>query len=177
MMDLTEMNDLQSSLMSLFGNSDKLMERIIYLNRTNRLESFLELLGFVKEDNFLDSTRSKNGKIIVVGESEVTKQCLLAIGKECGISKDRFEFCLSYDEAKRFNFKKTQYSDKYSLIMVGPMPHSSYGSGDFSSALSALRNTDGYPPVVSLGFQSLKITKTNFKNTLEELIRNKILSR
>lgn len=177
MMDATEIKDLQLNLTDFFRNTDRVMERMTYLNRTNRLESLLELLGLSNKDSILDSFNSNNGKIVVVGESEVTKQCLLAIGKECGISKDRFEFCLNYDEAKKFNFKKTQYSDKYSLIMVGPMPHSSYGTGDFSSALSAIRNTDGYPPVVSLGFQSLKITKTNFRNTLKGLISNRVLAR
>ena len=170
MFDVAELDNLSVSLKNVFSCFETLKERLTYLNRTEQLDNLLDLLGVSSVDSV-----AQKGIIVVVGDSEVSKQCLLAIGKECGISKDRFEFCLSYDEAKKFNFKKTQYSDKYSLIMVGPMPHSSYGSGDFSSALSALRNTDGYPPVVSLGFQSLKITKTNFKNTLEELIRNKIL--
>lgn len=172
MFDVDELNHLSVSLKNVFSCFETLRERLAYLNRTEQLDNLLDLLGISSADSV-----AQKGIIVVVGESEVTKQCLLAIGKECGISKDRFEFCLSYDEAKRFNFKKTQYSDKYSLIMVGPIPHSSYGSGDFSSALSAIRNTEGYPPVVSLGFQSLKITKSNFKNTLEELIRNNIISK
>lgn len=172
MFDVDELNHLSVSLKNVFSCFETLRERLAYLNRTEQLDNLLDLLGISSADSV-----AQKGIIVVVGESEVTKQCLLAIGKECGISKDRFEFCLSYDEAKRFNFKKTQYSDKYSLIMVGPIPHSSYGSGDFSSALSAIRNTEGYPPVVSLGFQSLKITKSNFKNTLEELIHNNIISK
>lgn len=170
MFDVTELDNLSICLKNVFSCFETLKERLTYLNRTEQLDNLLDLLGVSSADSV-----AQKGIIAVVGDSEVSKQCLLAIGKECGISKDRFEFCLNYDEAKRFNFKKTQYSDRYSLIMIGPMPHSSYGSGDFSSALSALRNTDGYPPVVSLGLQSLKITKTNFKNTLEELINNKIL--
>ena len=172
MFDVSELDNLSISLKNVFSCFETLKERLTYLNRTEQLDNLLDLLGVSSADSV-----AQKGIIVVVGDSEVSKQCLLAIGKECGISKDRFEFCLSYDEAKKFNFKKTQYSDRYSLIMIGPMPHSSYGSGDFNSALSALRNTDGYPPVVSLGFQSLKITKTNFKNTLEELINNKILKK
>ncbi len=170
MFDVTELDNLSISLKNVFSCFETLKKRLTYLNRTEQLDNLLDLLGV----SYVESVAQK-GIIVVVGDSEVSKQCLLAIGKECGISKDRFEFCLSYDEAKRFNFKKIQYSDRYSLIMIGPMPHSSYGSGDFSSALSALRNTEGYPPIVTLGAQSLKITKTNFKNTLEQLIHNNIL--
>ena len=170
MFDVAELDNLSISLKNVFSCFETLKERLTYLNRTEQLDNLLDLLGVSSVDSV-----AQKGIIVVVGDSEVSKQCLLAIGKECGISKDRFEFCLSYDEAKRFNFKKTQYSDRYSLIMIGPMPHSSYGSGDFSSALSALRNTEGYPPIVTLGAQSLKITKTNFKNTLEQLIHNNIL--
>ena len=170
MFDVAELDNLSISLKNVFSCFETLKERLTYLNRTEQLDNLLDLLGVSSVDSV-----AQKGIIVVVGDSEVSKQCLLAIGKECGISKDRFEFCLSYDEAKRFNFKKTQYSDRYSLIMIGPMPHSSYGSGDFSSALSALRNTEGYPPIVTLGAQSLKITKSNFKNTLEQLIRNNVL--
>ena len=74
---------------------------------------------------------------------------------------------------KTFNFKKMYYKPQYALVMVGPMPHSGVGKGDSGSIVAALENDEGYPPVVRLGSNGLKITKTDFKNKLDEMILSK----
>ena len=52
------------------------------------------------------------------------------------------------------------------------MPHSTAGKGDSSSAIAEMETRDGYPRVVRLGANELKISKTSFKNALQELINS-----
>ena len=127
-----------------------------------------ELLGITDEAEY-----SNDGKIIVIGQSEVSKEKLIAVAKNLGIAKDRFEFYLDYDDAKTFDFRRTQYSANYSMILVGQMPHSGHAKGDYSSVITALENQEGYPPVVRMGTNGLKITKTSFRNTLEHLLQER----
>lgn len=169
MLDINELLELEEVIK---GVLDEDLERIlIELNRNDELETFLCLLrmqGYLGREE--EEEMSKNGKIIVIGQSEVEKDKLAAIAKNLGIAKDRFEFFLDYEAAKTFDFKKTQWSSKYSYILVGQMPHSGNAKGDYSSVITALESQEGFPPVVRMGTNGLKITKSSFKSTLEYLI-------
>jgi hypothetical protein len=151
--------------------NDNLTGILTKLNRADRLEELLSLLGL---ESLLEKDAGyqvyKTGKIVAFGQSDVTAEVLLAIGKKLGIDKNRFEFYLEYEDAKKFNFKKMQWQPSYSVVLVGPMPHSGVSKGDAGSIISAIETEEGYPPVIRLGRNSLKITKTDFKEKLQELI-------
>lgn len=155
---------------------DAITAKIALANRMNELDSLLESWGLqdlignnsVSSDDFYDTY--KDGTIVVIGASQVKEHNLLGIAKSLGLSKDRFEFCLDYNEIVKFNFKKMQHKPNYRLVIVGPMPHSTAGKGDSSSAIAEMETRDGYPRVVRLGANELKISKTSFKNALQELI-------
>ncbi len=155
---------------------DAITAKIALANRMNELDSLLECWGLqelignnsVSSDDFYDTY--KDGTIVVIGASQVKEHDLLGIAKSLGLSKDRFEFCLDYDEIVKFNFKKMQHKPNYRLVIVGPMPHSTAGKGDSSSAIAEMETRDGYPKVVRLGSNELKITKTSFKKTLQKQI-------
>lgn len=169
MLDVPQLLELEEQLHLELNN--RLGEILSFLNRTGRLEEFLELIG-LKNLLFHDSTYKayKNGKIVVLGASNVKQTALLAIAKELGISRDRFEFHLEYKDVQSLNVSLFRYNLNYSLIMVGPMPHSGVGKEDASSIISAMESKEGYPPVVRLGTNSLKISKTDFRNKLQESI-------
>ena len=175
MLDTMELNGLSVNLRSLFMDSSKVFEIISILNRTGQLDSLLNMLGIVSNDS-TSLPNNRRGKIVIVGESEITKQQLEGIAKECGIAKNRLEFCLDYYEAKRFSFGKLQYNENYSVVLVGPMPHSTWGKDEFSSTLTALEKSEGYPPVSRLGSNCLKITKSNFKSILMDLLNKGVIS-
>lgn len=155
---------------------DAITAKIALANRMNELDSLLECWGLqelignnsVSSDDFYDTY--KDGTIVVIGASQVKEHDLLGIAKSLGLSKDRFEFCLDYDEIVKFNFKKMQHKPNYRLVIVGPMPHSTAGKGDSSSAIAEMETRDGYPKVVRLGSNELKITQTSFKKTLQKQI-------
>ncbi len=169
MLDPRELAELEESLKKELDS--RWTEILSLLNRSGQLEHFLDLIGL--SDLLYPNTGYKpypTGKIVVIGGSQAKENVLLAIGQSLGINKGRFEMYLDYDAAKTFNFKKMQYMPIYSLILVGPMPHSGMEKGDFGSIISSIEQQNGYPPVVRLGSAGLKITKSNFRSTLEELL-------
>ncbi len=153
---------------------DAVTEKIYLANRTGELESLLSNWGLStliknvapSSDDFYDTY--KDGKIVVIGASQVKEHDLLGIVKSLGLDKKRFEFCLDYEKIKNYQFSKMQYNLNYRLVIVGPMPHSTTGKGESRSTISELENGNGYPKVVRLGSNELKITKTNFKQALQE---------
>ena len=48
------------------------------------------------------------------------------------------------------------------------MPHSGKEKGEHGSIIAAIENQEGYPPIIRLGANGLKITKTDFKEKLIE---------
>lgn len=169
MLNVDELLELEDSMRSEFD--ERLTEILTKLNRSGQLMDLLQLLDMedlLQVDNGYQVYRT--GKIVVIGQSEVKADVLLSIAKKLGVDKKRFEFYLDYEDAKTFNFRKMQWQPSYSLIMVGPMPHSGAEKGDYRSIISALEAEEGYPPVVRLGSNSLKITKTDFRNKLEEVL-------
>lgn len=172
MLELNELLELEEVIRDVLN--DDLERILIELNRTGELETFLRLLGM--HDYFgteVEGKCNRDGKIIVIGQSEVGKDKLAAVAKNMGIAKDRFEFFLDYKDAKTFDFRKTQWSSKYSYILVGPMPHSGVAKGEYGSIISAIESEAGYPPVVKMGTDGLKITKTSFRKTLKYLLTEK----
>lgn len=156
---------------------DSLLTVLTKLNRTGQLDEFLSLLGMshlLGLDNGYQVYRT--GKIIVVGQSDVKADVLLTVAGKLGINKNRFELHLEYEDAAKLDLRKTQWNPIYSVILVGPMPHSGITKGDFSSVISAIENQEGYPPVQRLGTNGLKITKSDFKAKLKELMENGTLS-
>ncbi len=172
MLDAEQLLELEEELKVEFN--DRMTEVLARLNRSGQLEELLTLLGMSDLLHPRPAFESyKNGKIVVIGESEVKEKVLLAIGENLGLNKDRFEFCLNYEKAKTYNYKKLQWAPTYSLILVGPMPHSGTGKGRYSSTIDALEREEGFPHVERLGTSSLKITKTCFRSKLQEMLLEK----
>ena len=171
MLDITELEELELNLRSELET--KLTGIVSSLNRSGRLEEFLEMIGLRE---LLSPSKQfmayKTGKIVVLGESEVKQDLLEIVGKKLGIDKRRFDFYLGYEEAAKFDSRIIQWNPNYSLILVGPLPHSGVSKGDYSSIIAAMENEDGYPPLVRLGANSLKITKSSFQAALIEAIEN-----
>lgn len=170
MLNVEELFELEENIKEELD--DHLTAALSRMNRSGQLEDFLRLLGMEhliqKESGY---EVYKTGKIVVIGQSDVKPEVLLSIAKQLGLDKKRFELYLEYEDAKNFNFQKMQWQPTYSLLMVGPMPHSGSSKGDYGSIISALESEDGYPPVVRLGTNGLKITKSNFRVKLEEMIQ------
>lgn len=152
---------------------EKITAKVTYANRLGNLEELLtkwELVDLIPQTSAYET--KKDGKIVVVGATEVKENVLNGIIKSLGLEKSRFEFCLDYEKAKTFQYKKLRYNPNYRVIMFGPVPHSSTGKNDSSSAIAEIKNHEGYPRVeVLIGNNTVKITKSNFRDALTKLIR------
>ncbi len=115
----------------------------------------------------------KRGKILVIGEQTVETEILRMTANRLGLDSNRFEFQLGYEAAKTYNYAKLAYNTNYRVILIGATPHSTTGTGNSGSLLAELQNhPDKYPRTCDLrtGDGTLKITKTNFKQTLQKLL-------
>lgn len=174
-LSIIELSDLEDEFMARIP--DEITAVLSKLNRTGRLEEFFEMLGMSdllqEEDDFYSY---KDGKIIVVGGTEVKEKVLLGVAKELGLDKNRFEFCLDYEAIQKYDFKKMQYAPQYRVVLFGPSPHSGRGKCDNGSIIAELESSKAYPRVVRMQSGSeLKITKSNFKETLMLLIEEKYI--
>lgn len=173
MLGIDELEELENAVRVRLD--DELTHILTKLNREERLNDFLDLIGMPE---YLESQKPEyqtlpTGKIIVLGASKVKEKDLLAIGKSLGIKKDRFEMHLDYEEGKKIDVTKWQWNTNIAVIMVGPMPHSGEGKGEYSSVISAMENEEGYPLIVRLGSGELHISKTNFRIQLEQLLNDR----
>lgn len=162
MLDYEELEELIETITSM----------ITVANRSGELEQLLK--GWNLDHLILGSSvyaTEKSGKIVVIGESEVKENVLRGLVKKYGINVNRFEFCLDYGAAKKYPYKKLRYNTNYRLVIFGPVPHSSSGKNDSTSVIAEMKNNEGYPRVEVLSSnREVKITKSNFKKLLEQLI-------
>ena len=94
---IEELSELEDKILTEIP--DKITAALTKLNRSGGLEEFLTILGMV---DLLDKQQEfysyKEGKIVVIGGTEVKEEVLLSIAKKLGIDKSRFEFCLDYKQ-------------------------------------------------------------------------------
>ncbi|MGI6617870.1 MAG: hypothetical protein ACOX36_07515 [Saccharofermentanales bacterium] len=141
------------------------------LNRTGKLHEFLELIDMI---DLLAPTHTyqtyRDGKILIIGSSEIKESVITAVAKSFGIEVNRLELCIDYDEAASYQFDKLQYQPQYRVILCGPMPHSIRGKNDSSSMIAEMERKAGYPRVLRLEANGvLKITKSSLRQALTQL--------
>ena len=138
-----------------------------YFNGT--IDDFLEKYD-LKEENTDESFYydSNNAKIIVIGDSRISKSDMEVLAKHNGINPRRIECVLDYEKLTKFNFERFRNNMKYSDILVGPIPHKVKGLDAASSFLNMVNNQpDCFPRAIALrDANELKITKQSFLNGL-----------
>lgn len=146
-------------------------EKVTIANRNGTLTQLLKTLEIeYQEGTKYEYETYKVGKIVVIGDNGIGRDKLKGVAKSLGVDSNRFEF-VSFSESVKYDYKKLQYAPKYRVIMFGAVPHSTSGKGDSSSVITNLEKEDGYPRVIRLiSNNAIKITKSNFKEKLEELI-------
>ena len=152
---------------------DEIRVRVLRANREDTLDRLLTSMGMHELIEAQVQPGNKNGMIVVLGASDVDETHLLITAGKLGLDKSRFEFCLDYNALQKYNFRKLQYSDKYRLILVGPMPHSTTGKAESGSAIAEMeKHPEMYPRILRMSAGStLKITKAGFKEVLENMLR------
>ncbi|MDX8417133.1 hypothetical protein [Absicoccus intestinalis] len=65
-----------------------------------------------------------------------------------------------------------QYAPQYRVVLFGPSLHSGRGKRESGSIIAELEHSNAYPRVIRMQVHNdkLKITKSNFEETLKQLI-------
>lgn len=168
-----EINELRNSLLRFFERN--LGKLLLDINEKGTLDDFLHTIGYSSRKEYPDTFESfPDGKVVIIGESQISREVVDMIATKAGIGKSRLECCLQYEHIKSFNFSKLQYQpEKYSLILMGPMPHKVSDLGNYSSMRSKLNRENGYPPVLYLddGNHKPKITKRILQDAFAKAIQ------
>ena len=106
-------------------------------------------------------------KVLVFGELSGKKNEYIFRAKKLGLSENNLEF-VDYNEAKKFDVAKLEYSDVYSDIIVGPIPHKVKGLEDYSSFLAQMEDhPEKYPKVLkATANNTLKLSVTSFESCI-----------
>lgn len=149
---------------------DALLPALSVANRTGELGELLRLLGMsdLVDD---EGVGIQPTRIVVIGDSMVKESKLRSIARRRGFDPDLFEFVLGYNELKHYDFGKLRGTFTYRAVLTGPMPHSTPGRCDASSAIAEMEaHPESYPPVIQLrDSNGLKITNNSFAVALDEL--------
>ena len=113
-------------------------------------------------------------KVLIVGNLSASKKDIEGICKSLGIDYDRLSF-VDYEQSTNYNYEKLRYSNQYSDVIFGPMPHKGVGIGNNSSVITLLEsNPKEYPKAIrAMAGDALKLTKTSIK---EALMKTRIYS-
>ena len=154
---------------------DEITSVLYRLNADNRLEEFLEQHNFEldTEDILFDRLRAK---ILIIGQLAIDKSNFQKLLKENKIDIDRVEIVGEYYDTVSYPWDRLRYNDKYSDVILGPMPHSGIGKGDYASVISRVQNEEGFPNVILASADATggpKLTKSSLKAALEQTMFKK----
>lgn len=158
MLNCIEIKSLYNTILSILPDS------LNSLNEQGKINDLIALLGM---DGDIGDTHKE--KIAVLGQSSISSNEIYKVAAEMGIPKERLELCLEYKKAATYNVERLK-NNKYAAVLVGPMPHSGAGKGNYSSIITAMENTTGFPPVFRVGSNGMKITKSSIKRALRSAI-------
>ena len=165
MLTLLNINELEIILDKILS---KVESEIVTANRCGYLDEVLKKYGLYEEECF--PCEKRIAKVLVIGQTSVSKDDLVKVIKKYGFKEDKFEFVLDYNDSKGYNLEHLRNNGKYSDVFVGPMPHSTKGMGDCSSIIAKIEsNPSEYPKLGKMtNGNELKITKQSFEKALQE---------
>ena len=169
-MEMNNKMDLAEILEKIYQKIEKEINDADQNGTLNEVLKKYEFEEFIKTEeadgySFYDKNKAK---ILIIGDSKVGKDILVAIAKNLGIREKKLEFELDYEKLTNYNFEKLRYTYSYSDILIGPMPHKVLGIEGFSSFLAMVeKNQEEFPKTIRLqSANELKITKESFKEAL-----------
>ena len=110
----------------------------------------------------------RNGRILVLGATELDVNTMSGIAKDYGFDKKDFDYEIDYKKVVNY---AGRISGSYKAIIFGAMPHKVAGLGDWSSLIAKCQNDN--PEQIFVDARSyaggLKVTKQSFRSALMEV--------
>lgn len=148
----------------------KITKELEMANKNNEMDLVFEKYGIILEDEERLPINTRTYRILVIGELAGNKKDYQLSAKKIGINPENIEF-LDYEEAKKLDARKLEFSNEYSDIIYGPTPHKTTGMGDTSSLLALIESKPlNYPRLIRSKSNSLegrlKISVSGFREYL-----------
>lgn len=113
----------------------------------------------------------KKGKILVLGDAGIGIETMQSIAKrDYGFEKTDFEYEVDYEKVVTVS-KRVHRSTRYVAVILGKCPHKVANIRNASSIIEEFRQSEdmGIVVVAKNEANELKITKTSFRNALDEI--------
>lgn len=160
---------IQKAKTALLRKMDEMISEAV---DSHKLKQLLKNFGINLEENTTHFAISSNMKILVLGDVSGKKNDYYKRAKKLGISEDNLEFH-GYDESANVSPEQLRFSNKYSDIIIGPIPHQSKEIGTYGSLTNFLRKhqeSGEYPHCQEVRSNrksnDLKFSITSFENAL-----------
>ncbi len=145
----------------------KAMRELELANENGTIDELLEDYGITLEES-APPVNPRTSKILVVGPTAGKLNDYLMSAKKLHIPESCIEFMRDYDKLTNINLTKFEYSETYSDIIFGPIPHSMEGIGDASNIIAKMEaESYKYPRIIRATANSeLKLSITSFRKAL-----------
>ena len=145
----------------------KINAEIALALKNDSIDEILEKYGVEVEETQYFSGVTRRSKILVLGQLSGKIKDYQFAAKKLGIKEDNLEF-IEYAEAKHLNAERLRYSNEYSDIICGPIPHKIEGMGDTSSLIAEIENNPSeYPKLIkAVASKSLKFSINGFRDCI-----------
>jgi hypothetical protein len=160
-------------LISIIDDVTSIISKKIYnSNAQGVLEDYLESIDLkhviekTEHYNYVIPNRSK----IMILAYQLNKDILTLEAKKQGFDPKRFDFVEFHTG---FDIRNLEYSQIYTDILIGPIPHKMINLGSETSLIAAIENhPEKYPKLHKLSNSSgeLKVTKNAFVETLYKTV-------
>ena len=150
----------------------KIAKELELANKNDEMDEVLDKYGVVLGEEERMPINTRTHRILVIGELAGSKKDYQMVAKKMDINPDNIEF-MDYEESKRLDARRLEYSNDYSDIIYGPAPHKINEMGDTNSLLSLIEhNPMRYPRLIRSKTNStdgrLKISISGFKEYLRK---------
>lgn len=150
----------------------KVNKELELASKNGEMDELMDKYGVVLEEEERLPINTRTHRILVIGELAGNKKDYQIAAKKLDINPDNIEF-MDYEESRRLDARRLEYSNDYSDIIYGPTPHKTNEMGDTSSLLALIENNPmRYPRLIRSKANSidrkLKITISGFKEYLKK---------
>lgn len=152
--------------------TNQISKRIFIENAQGSLYDYLEKINLeflLMDDSYYKFVIPNRSKILIIGY-QIKKDVLAQEAKKQGFDAKRIDF-VEYHSG--FDIKNLQYSQVYTDVLIGPIPHKARNIGESSSIIAMIEEQqEKYPKLIkltNLGGE-LKITKNSFVDALYKTI-------
>ena len=122
-------------------------------------------------ENYFNRPKRKQIYVIIDGKYHLKDEEIYGLFKLKEIDKQQIIILRDYKKFTNYDFEKFKNKEKYAAIIVGSMPHSVKGKGDFDSIISRIEHEQEEWPILkkTCASNELKLTKSNLSTILEIL--------